>query len=102
MKPVAAFGSGERYVARSPWQSGLRYTAKSDALGRKLGALAKLLPKGPSLVVQTFRDTKSSRRGWGDVLLVPEKPVEYDAAAVAKRERLLPVIDPSLMPGGAK
>ena len=81
-----------------PWRAGLRHEATPPRLKRSLGASGKFIPSGKKLIVQTFRDQKTQRSGWGDVLLVPKSPVKFDAAAIAKRRRLLPVLDPSLLP----
>jgi hypothetical protein len=46
--------------------------------------------------VQVFEDQKSARKGFGDVVLVPADPREPSAAAAAKLDALLPVLDPGL------
>lgn len=98
MRPVAARQRLGMVQHWRPWSSGLRYEAPPD-LGAKLGKLAQLLPKG-KLVVQTYRDLKASRDGWGDVLLVPKQPSPLEKDAVAERRWLLPVLDPSLLASG--
>jgi hypothetical protein len=56
-----------------------------------------LAPKGEApWLVQVFEDQKRARKGFGDVLLVPEEPEVLDAAAAEKRRALLPVLDPGL------
>jgi hypothetical protein len=100
MRPVAARERVGRVEHWRPWRAGLRYEAPAD-LGTKLGALSKLLPKG-KLVMQTYRDLKSSREGWGDVLLVPKQPTPLGDAALADRRWLLPVLDPTLLAGAER
>ena len=58
------------------------------------------LGTGPRIVVQAFEDQKKHREGWGDVLLLPEKPTPLDANAIAKRKKLFALLDQSLV--GAK
>jgi hypothetical protein len=45
-------------------------------------------------VLQTFEDQKMNRQGWGDVVLVPEAPVAFDEARVARLDRLMSALDP--------
>src|SRR5262249_20608363 len=68
-------------------------------LKRALPGVAETFPDSSSpLVVQTFTDYKHSREGFGDVLMVPKKPVTLDPEGIAQRRPLLAVIDPSLEP----
>lgn len=102
LRPVAALERRERLGHVQPWRAGLVHRRPRTELAKKLGALGKLLPKGQSeLWVQTFRDLRTSRRGLGDVLLVPERPVDLDETALAKRTHLMPVLDPALATGPA-
>jgi hypothetical protein len=113
MVPVAARREGDGAIHyKRPFRAGRRYAAMGDtrvkeAVGAKLAAL---LPEGATstdplralepgeklLTVQTFEDQKTSRKGWGDVLFVPEKPEEIDEATAAKRRALLGLLDPAL------
>ncbi|HEX2873763.1 MAG TPA: DUF2330 domain-containing protein [Polyangiaceae bacterium] len=71
-------------------------------------SLLALLPPGPEknagLVryrepqLQHFEDQKSARRGYGDVVLVREAPLEGGAPAVADLRRLMNVLDPEVKP----
>lgn len=45
------------------------------------------------LSVQTFQDQKTSRRGWGDVVLVPERPYTSDDARLARMNKLMATLD---------
>lgn len=77
-----------------PWREGIRTLLTEGApplVGPKTWKAT--VPAGP-LVLQTFEDQKRSRRGFGDVVLVPEKATVLDADAVAKRQRMLALLDP--------
>lgn len=104
MKPIAAKSRLGLVQHHRPWDAGLDYDVNAKVLGGHLGALAKLLPTGEKLSVQTFRDVKTSRASWGDVLLVPSSPVTLTPAQLEERRWLFPVLDPELLPapGGAK
>ncbi len=101
--PVAAVAgvgknAGELEWVR-PWHAGATYQPKRSDLAKMIGAdLGARLPEGDTLHVQTFRDWKTERAGFGDVLLVPAKAVTFDAAQIAARRTLLAVLDPSLEP----
>ena len=75
--PVAAVAKDKGAIGwERPWKAGIQHRPSRDALARVVGAdLEKLLWSDPAFVVQPFMDTKSSRAGYGDVVLVPEKPV---------------------------
>jgi hypothetical protein len=100
MSPVSARSStvqGQRAWER-PWQAGLMYRPSADELGKVLEpALSKIVPSAGPLIVQTFRDTKPSREGYGDVVLVPSKAEAPNAAADAARRTLLSAVDPTLV-----
>jgi hypothetical protein len=103
MLPVAARTRLGQTQHWRPWRAGDRYEPAAKELGPKLGALAKLLPaKKDKLVLQTFRDLKSSREGWGDVLMVPQTAQSLDAAAIEERRWLFPVLDPALVAKGGQ
>lgn len=85
-----------------PWRKGISYKASPKSLAPALGALAKLVPAKEKLVVQTFRDTKVRRDGFGDVLMVPASPEPLSAQQIADRRWLFPVLDPSLLPAGGR
>jgi hypothetical protein len=59
--------------------------------------LWQLLPAG-SLTVTTHQDQKVSRRGFSDVLFVPERAPELTPARRTELEKLLAVLDPELGP----
>jgi len=102
MRPIAARELEGRLSHTQPWRAGLAHPTKKKDLARSLGALGKLLPKDDDqLWVQTFRDTRTTRRGFGDVLLVPTRPVDLSADELQKRAHLLPVLDPALAPPAA-
>lgn len=102
MLPVAARTRLGQTQHWRPWRAGDRYEPTTKELGQKLGALAQLLPKKEKLVLQTFRDLKSSREGWGDVLMVSQTAQSFDAAAIEERRWLFPVLDPALARKGGK
>jgi hypothetical protein len=70
--------------------------------------LIALLPPGPlqnttllrypSYTLQHFEDQKSSRRGFGDVVLVPETRQSTAPTASAELRRLMGVLDPEVKP----
>jgi hypothetical protein len=97
--PIAARGSLEGELSWSkPWRSGdvRRVTAKKvrAAIPSLEGIIAG--DEGARWVVVPFRDSKTRREGWGDVLLAPSSPVVADGAAIAARWPLLPILDPRL------
>lgn len=101
MGPVAFHPTEQRARAwQRPWREGARYEASSAALSKQLGdELGKLLPSSERLYIQTFRDLKVSREGYGDVFFVrehAESKEERDAALEARR-RLLGAVDPTLL-----
>ncbi|HMR78092.1 MAG TPA: DUF2330 domain-containing protein [Polyangiaceae bacterium] len=104
MKPIAAKARLASVQHVRPWTSGLSYDVSAKELAGKLGGLSKLVPAGGKLVLQTYRDLKTSRTHWGDVLLVPSTPQKLSSEQIAERRWLFPVLDPLLMPeaGGAK
>lgn len=101
-RPVAAHDEPGGRMFHRPWREGWRRDTASSALDHKF--LSAVLPPGERLWVQTFVDQKTSRRGWGDAVLVPDAPVTYDEAARAKREVLLRLLldgAPAARPEGA-
>jgi hypothetical protein len=113
MVPVAARRESNGSIHwKQPLRAGRRFLSVGDtrvreAVGEKLAALLPegavsndplrdLAPGERLLTVQTFEDQKTSRKGWGDVLFVPEKPEEVDAATAARRRALLALLDPAL------
>jgi hypothetical protein len=98
MTPAAARSDAAGNVGarwERPWKEGVDRSSPPDVLGSALGPdLAPLLPAatdGGQLQVQPFEDQKRSRRGWGDVVLVPRAPV---SPATPKPETLAAVLDP--------
>jgi hypothetical protein len=110
MTPIAAVRGKDGVSWKKPWREGL--SPKPPPLESEVRAVVgpKLpLPRGvpmkiplrdpdgrPQLVVQTFEDQKTSRRGFGDVVFVPEEPKDFGEEEIAKRRALLPILDPSL------
>jgi hypothetical protein len=86
--PVASFADDSGDHLKRPWTEDTTHpdTTAQD-LRPVLGPLADLLPGAPTapLVMQTFEDQKSSRQGWGDVVLVPATTQPIDPA---RRERM--------------
>ena len=86
--PVANVTDDSGGHLRRPWaeDNTHRITTAAD-LRPTLGLLADLLPGAPNdaLVMQTFEDQKTSRQGWGDVVLVPEAARSIDPS---KRDRM--------------
>ncbi len=95
--PLRPIAREQAHIAQ-PWRSGQRFTATHDELALILKDLASVIPSGDKLSVQTYRDWKTSRDDWGDVLIVPEKAIALDDAAKTDRKRLLGLIDPDLVP----
>ena len=69
---------------------------KIDDLRTQVGPeLGALLPASTdAFTVQTFQDQKTSRKGWGDVVLVPEKAREVDVTKLAHFGGLAASLDP--------
>jgi len=68
------------------------YAPSSAFLRKVVPGLEALVPEaadaGAPIVVQTYRDYKPSRRGWGDVVMVPPKPVDLSPDELeARRHR---------------
>ncbi len=107
--PVAMVRDGNAVAWKRPWKEARRHgattaTSLTASLGTSLGGL---LPRADAdagsespLVVQTFEDQKITRRGWGDVVLVPEAPKAIDDAKMPRLEKLMAVLDDGL--GGAR
>ncbi|MFT3767706.1 MAG: DUF2330 domain-containing protein [Minicystis sp.] len=111
MTPITAVRTPAGVTWKKPWREGktrfpVLESQVRDAVGPKLplprGLPLKIPlrdPEGrPQLVVEVFEDQKTSRRGFGDVLFVPEEPMDLDEAAVERRRALLPLLDPALEP----
>src|SRR2546425_9780492 len=81
-----------------PYKPETPYTATRDEISTIFKELAAIIPAGEKLTVQTFRDWKTSREGWGDILFVPQKAAPLDDAAKTDRRRLLGLLDPDLVP----
>ena len=64
------------------WESGMTYDPSHDELAKSLGKHAALLPRG-DLTVQTFKDTRTDRDGWSDVIF-PEEDVDLESPAFSK------------------
>jgi len=97
LAPVAAHFTEEGALTWArPWEEGTGVLVRRSLLERNLGAHTQaLLPKGRDVLsIQTFRDQKAHRRGWGDTLLVPKYPELLDASAREARRPLLPLLMP--------
>ncbi|HMR08417.1 MAG TPA: DUF2330 domain-containing protein [Polyangiaceae bacterium] len=81
-----------------PMAEGVQHASARGALESVLGTDAKLLPEG-ELQVQTFIDQKRSRSGFGDVLFVAKERRALSDEQKQKLGPLLPILDPSLIPG---
>ena len=84
--PVAAKTVAGVVDWRRPWiESAKHPPVKVQDLRTQLGAeLGALLPdSNGAWTVQAFQDQKTSRKGWGDVVLVPEKAREVDVTKLA-------------------
>jgi MYXO-CTERM domain-containing protein len=53
------------------WQAGEAYHRPGPEVALPLGVLRPLVPKRDELIVQTFRDTRQNRDGWGDIVFPP-------------------------------
>lgn len=103
MEPVAfkrsAHGKRGDDVRRwqRPWGDGAAYRVSSSDLQRALSPEIPIPKNVPDLNVQTFLDLKTSREGFGDVVLVPGEPEEVNAKDDEARKLFVPVIDPTLL-----
>jgi len=97
--PVALLTKGESSTWVRPMQAGRQFSTNAPTLlKRGFGSALELLP-APPLVVQRFIDQKQSRSGFGDVLFVPDGPVNPKLDAL---RRFFPILDPALAaPRGA-
>lgn len=98
--PVALVRSTEGTAYKRPWREGIR---RENTAGSELASILgektwkTIAPGGAdSVLVQTFEDQKQSRRGFGDVLLVPEEEQPIDEATRQQLRPLLPLLDPDL------
>lgn len=103
MEPVAfkrrAHGKRGDDVRRwqRPWGDGAAYRVSSADLQRALSPEIPIPKNVPDLNVQTFLDLKTSREGFGDVVVVPGEPEEVNAKDDEARKLFVPVIDPTLL-----
>jgi hypothetical protein len=98
--PVALVRQGDNLTYRRPFREGTRRPpvlprAFGDLIGEKTWKTVAPAADAP-LQVQVFEDQKRARKGFGDVLLVPEEPVTLTPAALEKQKTLLPLLDPGL------
>lgn len=92
--PVALRGEGDAAAYVRPWREGLRSTlgpGDDPLAGAK--TWKAIQPSGP-MILQTFEDQKTTRRGFGDVVLVPEQPTARSPEHLGKQKRLLGLLDP--------
>jgi MYXO-CTERM domain-containing protein len=97
--PVAAFKSPDGTLAwKQPWSAGGVRHVTAKQVHDVSPALADIVTGDDDTpwVVVPYRDDKSSREGWGDVLLAPTQPLAADDAALTALWPLLPVLDPRL------
>lgn len=97
--PVSLVQGPDGPSYRRPWREGARRPPVSaDTLAEAFGDAWKGLvkPGDSTWRVQVFEDQKRERRGFGDVLLVPEERADLDAGALEKVRPLLPLLDPAL------
>jgi hypothetical protein len=98
LEPVSVLErDGTRRWVR-PFRAGKRYDRVEARLAGLLEPeLWRLLPSG-KVTIATYQDQKASRRGFGDVLFVPARSPELTPARRSELEKLLPVLDPELVP----
>jgi MYXO-CTERM domain-containing protein len=65
-----------------PWQAGVAYEKDAVVVRGALGELAALAPRDGTLMVQTFRDPRTNRDGWGDIVF-PAEDADLDSPAFA-------------------
>ncbi len=94
MQPVARYwGEGEASgsVVR-PWTEAYPCDGAVEALGdgldKELGSTTKQRKR-----LQVFADLKTSREGYGDVLLVPTEPDECAGGCAAQRDRMAKLLE---------
>ncbi|MBX3232209.1 MAG: DUF2330 domain-containing protein [Labilithrix sp.] len=94
-------GPGKAVGWRRPWSYSWQPEVTPEDVALALGPdLAAIVPRAPKLWVQPFRDLKSSREGYGDVVLVNLFNDETFTRADEDAHRvLLGVLDPALAGG---
>jgi hypothetical protein len=95
--PLLPTGSPETAAERSERES-IKSWPYTGATGDALDPID--LSGSTRVSIQAFEDQKVSRKGWGDVVFVPETSETLDDAAKAKRKAFVRVLDPQA--GGAK
>lgn len=60
--------------------------------------LTKLLPGPSRLQLQVFEDQKLSRAGFGDIVMVPDKPVPLGDLVLSRSHKLMASLDPAVVP----
>lgn len=94
LRPVAAHREETgQVVYKRPWEEGWRSEMTRAEL-KLPDEVMSMLPGGERVLVQTFRDQKTSRRGWSDTVMVPAEPVALDEEARAKRAGLVKLLLP--------
>lgn len=102
--PVAAVTEGGAASWKRPWAELVKHPPQPTAslkpvIGPQLGALLESPDAGTDTRVweiQTFEDQKSSRRGWGDVVLVPATSRPADASALERMQKLMASLEPAV------
>lgn len=95
--PLIPTGTPETTTERAERES-IKSWPYTSAMGDELDAID--LAGTQRVTVQAFEDQKVSRKGWGDVVFVPEAPEALDDAAKTKRKAFVRVLDPQA--GAAK
>ncbi|MEZ4372518.1 MAG: DUF2330 domain-containing protein [Polyangiaceae bacterium] len=96
MQPVARYAGQDNApgVIVRPWSEALPCDGSTGLLAASLdGDLKSATAKRMRL--QVFADLKTSREGYGDVLLVPMEPGECSGDCASQRERLVKVLEGS-------
>lgn len=107
--PVALAASEGKSQWLRPWHElDASQPSPEQLKGLLPKSLLALLPPGPeknhglirypSHMLQRFEDQKSSRRGYGDVVLVREAPQDSATPPVAELRRVMNVLDPEVKP----
>ncbi|MEJ7733824.1 MAG: DUF2330 domain-containing protein [Polyangiaceae bacterium] len=76
------FAAGQAPRWAWPWQAGVAYDKDAVVVRGALGELAPLAPQDGMLRVQTFRDPRTNRDGWGDIVF-PAEDADLATPAVA-------------------
>ncbi len=96
--PVSLLTDGKTHRWVQPLHGGKTYWLKREQIHKDLGPILKgSLPEG-NILLQTFQDQKSSRKGFGDIVFIPAKRRVLSSEQNAARAPLLGILDPSFVP----